>query len=198
MLCTLVLNGVLRTLRALSFEPGRDFEVVIFSFDPGETSEMAAAKKATYLAEYRRPGTEAGWHFLTGDDEAIQPLTRAIGYRYAYDEASGEYAHPSGIVVTTPDGRISHYFFGIEFSPRDLRLAFVEASASRLGSVVDQVLLLCFRYDPALGAYNAAAMRALRVAGVLTLLALGGFVWWAARQRRPPLGGAPAESEGPA
>jgi protein SCO1/2 len=197
MLCTLVLNGVLRSLRALSFAPGRDFEVVVFSFDPGETSAMAAAKQATYLAEYRRPGTEAGWHFLTGDAEAIARLTRAIGYRYTYDEASGEYAHPSGIVVATPDGRISHYFFGIEFSPRDLRLAFVEASASRLGSVVDQVLLLCFRYDPALGAYSAAAMRALRVAGVLTLLVLGGFVWWAARRRGPPLGGVPAASERP-
>jgi protein SCO1/2 len=198
MLCTLVLNGVLRALRALAFDAGRDFEVVVFSFDPDETSELAAAKRATYLAEYRRPGTEAGWHFLTGDAAAIGRLTRAIGYRYAYDEGSGEYAHPSGVVVATPDGRVSHYFFGIEFSPRDLRLAFVEASARRLGSVVDQVLLLCFRYDPSLGAYSAAAMRALRIAGVLTLAALGAFVWWSARRRRPPLGGAAAGSEGPA
>jgi protein SCO1/2 len=197
MLCTLVLNGVLRALRALAFDAGRDFEVVVFSFDPDETSELAAAKRATYLAEYRRPGTEAGWHFLTGDAAAIGRLTRAIGYRYAYDEGSGEYAHPSGVVVATPDGRVSHYFFGIEFSPRDLRLAFVEASARRLGSVVDQVLLLCFRYDPSLGAYSAAAMRALRVAGVLTLGALAAFVWWSAR-RPPPLGGASAEAEGPA
>jgi protein SCO1/2 len=198
MLCTLVLNGVLRALRALAFDPGRDFDVVVFSFDPDETSELAAAKRATSLAEYRRPGTEAGWHFLTGDAAAIGRLTDAIGYRYVYDEGSGEYAHPSGVVVATPDGRVSHYFFGIEFSPRDLRLAFVEASARRLGSVVDQVLLLCFRYDPALGAYSAAAMRALRIAGVLTLAALGTFVWWSARRRRPPLGGAPAESEGAA
>jgi protein SCO1/2 len=198
MLCTLVLNGVLRALRALAFEPARDFEVVTFSFDPGETSEMAAAKKAAYLGEYRRPGAEAGWHFLTGDAGAIRRLTQAIGYRYAYDEGSGEYAHPSGVVVATPDGRVSHYFFGIEFSPRDLRLAFVEASARRLGSVADQVLLLCFRYDPALGAYSAAAMRALRVAGVLTLGALAAFVWWSARRQPPPLGGAPAESGGPA
>ena len=195
MLCTLVLNGVLRSLRALSFTPGQDFEVVTFSFDPDETPEIAAAKQASYLAEYRRPGAERGWHFLTGEAEAIARLTRAIGYRYTYDEASGEYAHPSGIVVATPDGRVSHYFFGVEFSPRDLRLAFVEASSRRLGSVVDQVLLLCFRYDPALGAYSAAVIRALRVGAVLTLLALGGFVWWSAR--RPPLDPTPAPSGGP-
>jgi protein SCO1/2 len=198
MLCTLVLNGVLRALRALTFEPARDFDVVTFSFDPDETSAMAAAKQATYLAEYRRPGAAAGWHFLTGDAGAIRRLTRAIGYRYVYDEESGEYAHPSGVVVATPDGRVSHYFFGVEFSPRDLRLAFVEASARRLGSVADQLLLLCFRYDPTLGAYSAAAMRALRVAGVLTLGALAAFVWWSARRPPPPLGGAPAEAEGPA
>jgi protein SCO1 len=176
MLCTIVLNGVTSALRALPFDVGREFRVVTFSFNPHETSELAAAKKATYIEDYRRPGAAAGWHFLTGDEPSIAALTQAIGFRYAWDEASKQYAHASGIVVLTPGGRISHYFFGVEFSPRDLRLALVEASGERIGSLVDQLLLFCFHYDPATGRYSRVALNAVRAGGVLTLAALVGFV----------------------
>jgi protein SCO1 len=176
MLCTIVLNGVTSALRALPFDVGREFRVVTFSFNPHETSPLAAAKKATYIEDYRRPGAAAGWHFLIGDEPSIAALTQAIGFRYAWDEASKQYAHASGIVVLTPGGRISHYFFGVEFSPRDLRLALVEASGERIGSLVDQLLLFCFHYDPATGRYSRVALNAVRAGGVLTLAALVGFV----------------------
>jgi protein SCO1/2 len=176
MLCTLVLQGVVSALRALPFDVGEAFHVVVFSFDPGETSALAAGKKAALLREYRRPGAGTGWHLLTGTEEAIRRLTDAIGFRYAYDAARGEYAHASGVVVLTPAGRVSHYFHGVEYAPRDLRLALVEASEERLGSVVDQLLLFCFRYDPATGRYGRLALGAVRVGGVATLLGLGAFV----------------------
>jgi protein SCO1 len=176
MLCTIVLNGVTSALRALPFDVGREFRVVTFSFNPHETSELASAKKATHIGDYRRPGAAAGWHFLVGDEPSIAALTQAIGFRYAWDEASKQYAHASGIVVLTPGGRISHYFFGVEFSPRDLRLALVEASGERIGSLVDQLLLFCFHYDPATGRYSRVALNAVRAGGVLTLAALVGFV----------------------
>ena len=176
MLCTIVLNGVVSALRAMPFDVGKEFRVVTFSFNPRETSELAAAKKATYLEDYRRPGAAAGWHFLTGDEPSIAALTQAIGFRYAWDEASKQYAHATGIVVLTPAGRISHYFFGVEFAPRDLRLALVEASGEHIGSLVDQLLLFCFHYDPATGRYSRVALNAVRAGGVLTLAALVGFV----------------------
>ena len=170
MLCTIVLNGVVSALRALPFDIGREFRVVTVSFNPHETSELAAAKKAGYLNEYRRPGAEAGWHFLVGDDTSIRPLMDAIGFRYTWDAAASQYAHASGLVVLTPEGRISHYFYGVEFPPKDLRLALVEASAERIGSVVDQILLFCFHYDPSTGRYGRVALNAVRAGGVLTLL----------------------------
>jgi len=190
MLCTIVLNGVVSALRALPFDVGKEFRVVTFSFNPRETSELAAAKKATYLEDYRRPGAAAGWHFLTGDEPSIAALTQAIGFRYAWDEASKQYAHASGIVVLTPAGRISHYFFGVEFAPRDLRLALVEASGEHIGSLVDQLLLFCFHYDPATGRYSRVALNAVRAGGVLTLAVLVTFVALmlrrdAKRTRRP-------------
>jgi protein SCO1 len=190
MLCTIVLNGVVSALRALPFDVGKEFRVVTFSFNPRETSELAAAKKATYLEDYRRPGAAAGWHFLVGDEPSIAALTQAIGFRYAWDEASKQYAHASGIVVLTPAGRISHYFFGVEFAPRDLRLALVEASGEHIGSLVDQLLLFCFHYDPATGRYSRLALNAVRAGGVLTLAVLVAFVGLmlrrdAKRARRP-------------
>jgi protein SCO1/2 len=190
MLCTIVLNGVVSALRALSFDVGKEFRVVTFSFNPRETSELAAAKKATYLGDYRRPGAAAGWHFLVGDEPSIAALTQAIGFRYAWDTESKQYAHASGLVVLTPGGRISHYFFGVEFAPRDLRLALVEASGEHIGSLVDQLLLFCFHYDPATGRYSRVALNAVRAGGVLTLAALGAFVGLmlrrdAVRARRP-------------
>jgi protein SCO1/2 len=184
MLCTIVLNGVVSALRALPFDIGREFGVVTVSFNPHETSELAAAKKATYLHDYRRPGAEAGWHFLVGDDTSIRPLMDAIGFRYTWDAAASQYAHASGLVVLTPDGRISRYFYGVEFPPKDLRLALVEASNERIGSVVDQILLFCFHYDPSTGRYSRVALNAVRAGGILTLLVLGLFIWTSLRRDR--------------
>ncbi len=172
MLCTLVLNGVVSALRALPFDVGNQFTVVTFSINPREKNELAAAKKKTYLEAYRRQGAEAGWHFLTGDEEAIQRLTQAIGFRYAWDPAQRQYAHASGIVVLTPRGTLARYFYGVDYAPRDLRLALVEAAEERIGSVVDQLLLFCFHYDPATGRYSWVALGAVRLGGGLTLLAL--------------------------
>lgn len=184
MLCTLVLNGVVSALRALPFDIGREFRVVTVSFNPTETSELAAAKKAKYLTEYRRPGADAGWHFLVGDESSIRPLLASIGFRYAWDDAAKQYAHASGVVVLTPGGRVSHYFYGVEYPPRDLRLAFVEASNERIGSFVDQLLLFCFHYDPTTGRYSRVALNAVRLGGVLTMLALGTFIFVMLRRDR--------------
>jgi protein SCO1/2 len=184
MLCTLALNGLTGALAAIPFEVGREFDVVTVSFDARETPELAAAKKKSYLNRYRRPGAEAGWHFLTGDEAAISRLTAAVGFRYAWDDETKQYAHPAGIVVVTPEGRIARYLYGIEYAPKDLRLALVEASQKRIGSPVDQFLLYCYRYDPMTGKYGAAIMNLVRGAAILTLLALGGFVTLMVRRER--------------
>jgi len=176
MLCTLVLNGVLRSLRTLSFSVGHEFNIVTVSFNPKDTPTLAAAKKDTYLRGYARPGAEAGWHFLTGEEEAIQRLTRTVGFRYTYDPQSGQYAHASGIMVLTPRGKIARYFYGIEYAPRDLRLGLVEASANTIGSPIDQVLLFCYHYDPQTGQYGLLIMNALRLAGIATVLSVGTFM----------------------
>jgi len=171
-LCGLVQNGIASALRGLPLDVGRDFQVVTFSFDPSESSELAAKKKAAMLDAYRRQGADAGFHFLTGDADAVRRLTDAIGFRYAYDESRREFAHASGIVVATPGGVVSHYLYGVEFAPRDLKLALVEASAGRLGSAVDRLMLFCFMYDPATGRYSRLALGAVRGGGVLTVLLL--------------------------
>jgi protein SCO1/2 len=170
MLCTQVLNGVASAIGVLNFSVGKEFDIVTVSFDPRDTPALARAKKANYLERYKRPGAETGWHFLTGSSREIAALTRAVGFRYAYNASVGQFAHASGIMVATPDGRLSHYFYGIEYWPRDLRLAIIEAADRRIGSPVDDVLLYCFHYDPASGRYSLAVMRVVRVAGVLTLL----------------------------
>jgi protein SCO1/2 len=184
MLCTLVLNGLVRTLRTLSFSAGQEFNVVTVSFDPREKPPLAAEKSKTYLQAYHRPGAERGWRFLTGDENNIQKLTRAVGFRYIYDQRSNEFAHASGIVVLTPQGKISKYFYGIEYSPRDVRLGLVEASAGKIGSAVDQILLLCFHYDPAAGKYGLIVMRVVQGSGLLTLLALGSYIFVMLRRER--------------
>lgn len=175
-LCTEVLNGSVRTLRALELKLGSDFHYVAVSIDPHETPELAAEKKRYYLASLGKVGVESGWHFLTGDEASIERLASTVGFRYVYDETSQSYAHDGGVMVVTPDGRISHYFFGIEYSSSDLRLALVDASAGRIGTLVDHVLLLCFHYDPVSGRYGFAVMSALRLAALLTLAALGTFM----------------------
>jgi len=184
MLCSLVVNGLIRTLRTLSFSAGNEFNVLTVSFNPKETPPMAALKKQTALQSYSRPGAEAGWHFLTGDEDAIQRLTQAVGFRYQYDEKSKQYAHASGIIILTPQGKVSRYFYGIEYAPRDVRLGLVEASAGKIGSPVDQVLLLCFHYDPTTGKYGFLITSGLRVAAVATVLALGAFMLISSRRDR--------------
>lgn len=172
MLCTLVLNGLASSLKAVKLDPGKDFEVVIVSFDPSEGPELASAKREVYLDRYGRPGTEAGWHFLTGGADQIRALTSAVGFRYQYDQASEQFAHPSGIVLLTPAGRISRYLFGTDFLPRDVRLGLIESAAGKIGTAADAVLLFCYHYDPSTGRYTAAVWNLLRAGGALTVLLL--------------------------
>jgi protein SCO1 len=176
MLCTVTLNGLASALNVISLDAGKEFQIVTVSFDPTETPEMAAAKKKTYLQRYQRPTVQEGWRFLTGDAPSIDLLTQAVGFRYAWDAETKQFAHPAGVVVLTPDGRIARYMYGIEYAPKDLRLALVEASAGRIGSPVDQLLLYCYRYDPITGKYGAVIMRIVRLAGVLTVLGMGTFI----------------------
>jgi len=176
MLCTQVLNSLTSTLKLLSLDPGRDFDVVIVSFDPREKPALAAAKKAAYLDRYKRPGAAGGWHFLTGRQPSIDRLTKAAGFRYVWDESLRQFAHPTGVIVLTPQGRVSRYLFGVEYGPRDLRFALIDASAGKIGTPVDQVLLYCYHYDPETGRYGLVIMRVVRLAGAATVLALGTFI----------------------
>ena len=185
MLCTQVLNGLVSSLKTLNFTVGSEFEVITVSFNPQEGPALAAAKKETYLDRYSRPGSESGWHFLTGGEGAIQSLTKAVGFRYTYDSRTGQYAHASGIMLLTPQGKVSRYFYGIEYAPRDMRLGLVEASANKIGSATDQLLLFCYHYDPREGKYSAVVLNLIRLGGMLTLLALG--VAWFAWFRRSSL-----------
>lgn len=176
MLCTQILNGVVGSLKAISLDPGKDFEVVAVSFDPKDTPEIAASKKQTYLRRYGRQNTANGWHLLSGDEANIKPLMDAAGYRYQYDPATDQYAHASGVMIVTPDGRLSRYFYGVEYAPRDMRLGLVEASQNKIGNPVDQFLLFCFHYDPATGKYGAVAMNIVRAAGAAFVLVCGTFL----------------------
>lgn len=182
MLCTLVLNGLVSALRALSFGVGEQFDIVTVSFDPNETPSLALAKKTAYLTEYRRPAAADGWHFLTGEASPIERLASSVGFRYRYDDDARQFAHAAAILVLTPDGRVARYFYGVEYSPRDLRFALVEAAAGRIGSAVDQLLLYCFRYDPHTGKYSAVVLNVVRLGGVLTVLALLAFIAAALRR----------------
>jgi protein SCO1/2 len=173
MLCNQVLSGLADSLREITFDAGDQFRVVTVSFDATEQPALAAAKKATYVEHYGRPGAEGGWHFLTGPQESIDRLTRAVGFHYAYDPAQDQFAHASGITVLTPNGKIARCFYGIQYPPRDLRLGLVEASEERIGSPVDRVLLLCYHYDGTTGKYSLAVMGLVRMSGALTLVVLG-------------------------
>ncbi|MEO8434199.1 MAG: SCO family protein [Pyrinomonadaceae bacterium] len=179
MLCTQVLNGMVGTFRALSFTPGSEFDVVTVSFDARETPALATEKKKLYL-DYlpaaKRSQAANGWHFLTGDEANIRRLTEAVGFRYNFDVATNQFAHASGIMVMTPEGKIARYFYGIEYSPKDLRLGLVEASANKIGSPVDQLLLYCYHYDPATGKYGAVVMNMVRIGGVVMLVGMVGLL----------------------
>ncbi|MDQ6913857.1 MAG: SCO family protein [Verrucomicrobiota bacterium] len=183
-LCTLVLNGVLQTAHELKFDAGKEYEIVVVSFDARERPALAAAKKQIYIQRYGRAGASNGWHFLTGDQTAIDQLASSVGYRFAYDETTRQFAHPSTIMVLTPAGKVSRYFPGIEYPPRDVRLALIEASREHLGSLADRVFLLCFHYNPATGKYGLLIARVVQVAGIGTVVVLAGYIIWALRRER--------------
>lgn len=189
MLCTQVLNGLVSALDVLQFNAGTEYDVLAVSFNPREGPGLASQKKAAYLERYKRPGTEHGLHFLTGPEASIQQLAKAVGFRYKWDPEIKQYAHAAGVVLLTPEGRVSKYYYGIEYSPRDLRLGLVEASEQKIGTPVDQLLLYCYHYDPTTGKYGMVAMTAVRIGGGLTILALALFyatMWWQSR-RSPQL-----------
>lgn len=180
MLCGQMLQGLTRSLKMLKdvpMVPGKDFEVVTISFDPTEGPDLALEKKNTFIKELKQPGAENHWHWLTGSDESIKKVADAVGFRYAWDEKQEQYAHASAIFLLTPDGKVSRYFFGIEYSPKDMRLGLTEASNGKIGGPVEKVLLWCFHYDPTIGKYSMLVMRLVQVGGILTLLLLGSFMF---------------------
>jgi protein SCO1 len=191
-LCPLLLDGVVRALRVLSFDVGTQFEVITVSFDVHDKPALAAAQKKHFVGQYARPGAEAGWHFLTGEEPAIQKLTDAVGFRYSYDPRAGEFAHATGIVLLTPEGKTARYFYGVDFSPRDLRLGLIEAAQGQIGSMIDQLLLFCYHYNPAAGKYGLLVTTIIRAAGAATALILGSFILLMLRRERanwsPPRG----------
>lgn len=177
MLCSQVLNGMAGAFNGITrFNVGRDFNVVTVSFDPRDTPETAAESKQTYLERYRRPGAAEGWHFLTGKKEQIDALASAVGFRFAWDPKIQQFAHASGIMLLTPDGRLAQYYYGIEYAPRDIQLGLIQSSQGKIGNVVDKVILYCYEYDPARGRYGAVVFRILRLSALATVLVLGGFM----------------------
>jgi len=185
MLCLQSLSSLAATLGVMSEHPGKDFEVVSISIDPRETPAMALDKKAHYIERSGKPSIAAGWHYLTGTEANIQRLTKAAGFRYVWDEATQQYAHPAGIVVTTAGGRVARYLFGIDYGPRDLRLAILDAAGDKISSPIKKVLLYCYHYDLTTGRYSLAIMRLVQVAGAATVFSLGALiVVWTRRERR--------------
>jgi protein SCO1 len=183
-LCTQVLNGLLGALKSLPMTPGNEFVNLTVSFDPRETPELAAAKKTEYLTRYKRPGSESGWHFLTGDEASIKALTKAVGFRYIWDPVTKQYGHASGIMILTPQGKLSRYFYGIEYAPRDLRFGVIDASAGKVGSLADQLILYCYMYDPDRGTYSLIVMRLLRIFGGFTLITLSTLFLYLRRKEK--------------
>ena len=182
MLCNEVLNGLTGSLKGMSFDAGKDYDVLAISFDARENDkpDLAKNKKASYLTRYERQGAENGWHFLTGTQSEIDKLTQAVGFTYQYDEASNQFAHAGGVTLITPDGRISKYFYGIDYAPKDLKLGLMEAGEGKIGNAADKLYLYCFHYDPATGKYGLAILKVMRLMAIATVLGLGGmiFVFW--------------------
>jgi protein SCO1/2 len=184
-LCSLVLNGLVESLQRVDYDIGKEFTVVTVSIDPRETPELAAAKKAAYVEHYGRNGADSGWHFLTGDDSAIKQLAASVGFRYSYDARRDQYDHAAGIMILTPEGKLARYFYGVSFSPRDLRFGLEDAAAGKIGSPVARPLrLLCFAYDPQTGTYTFMTMRLAQIGGIITVLFLAGFWLRAWRRER--------------
>jgi protein SCO1/2 len=196
MLCTQVLNGLAGSLQGVPFAVGQDYEVVVVSFDPGETPAMAAERKHQFVRRYIRDVREANIHFLTGREASIKALAGAVGFRYAWDQATSQFAHPAAITVLTADGRVSRYLYGVEFAPRDVKLALVEASEGRIGTLVDQAMLFCYHYDPERGRYGFVIMNVVRAGGALTLLALVGSIVLSLRRERRRSSAAQAATTG--
>jgi protein SCO1/2 len=184
MLCGEALAGLSSAMRLVKFDVGKEFEVVTVSFDPRETPEIAATKKKDYVKRYGRPGADTGWHFLTGSAESVNALTKAVGFQYQYDPKINQFAHATAIMVLTPQGRISRYFYGVDFPPKDLRMGLVEASQGKIGNPIDAVLLYCYHYNPATGKYGAVIANILRLAAGATILILGGFIFVMLRLER--------------
>jgi len=189
MLCGEVLSGLTSALKPMTLNPGKDFEALTVSFDPRETPQDATASKAEYLRRYKRSGAENGWHFLTGSQESVNALTKAVGFQYHYDPKVGQFAHSTAIMVLTPEGKIAQYYYGVEFSPKDLRLALVQASQNKVGTVVDQLLLYCYHYDPSVGKYSMMVTRVVQIAAFATMVLLGGFIF--IMVRREPISSVP-------
>ena len=173
MLCPEVFNSLEGSLRVLKFDVGKEFEVLTVSFDPSDTPEQASEKKAELLKRYKRAGAEQGWHFLTGQQSSIDALTKAVGFGYQLNSQNQQFAHAATIIVLTPEGKISQYFYGVDFAPKDLRFSLIQSSGNKIGNVVDQVLLYCYHYDPATGKYGAIISRVLKISGLATMLVLG-------------------------
>jgi protein SCO1/2 len=188
MLCTVVMSDMAAALKVLSLDAGRDYDIVVVSFDPHDTPGLARAKKQEMVERAGHPGTAAGWHFLTGGQREIDALTRAVGFRYYWDGETRTFAHAAGLLVLTPSGRVARYFYGIEYPPRDLRLALVESSGERIGTPVDRLLLYCFHYDPVVGKYSATAVNILRLGGALTVFGLALMVVLLKRREQPATG----------
>ena len=184
MLCSTVLEGTTSTLTELKFDIGKEYDVITVSIDPRDTPEQATQKKDHYLKRYGRMSAASGWHFLTGSDVSIKKLTSAVGFEYAYDITTDQFAHGAALLVLTPQGRVSRYFYGFEYNPRDIRLGLVEASANKIGTPSDQLLLLCFHYDPSTGKYSKTAMNIVRAGGIATVMSLAGFIFIMLRNER--------------
>jgi protein SCO1/2 len=187
MLCSMVMEGEASALTELKFDIGKEFDVITISIDPRDTPTEAAEKKDKYIKRYGRFGAANGWHFLTAHESSIKAITAAVGFKYAYDPKVDQFAHNAAIMVVTPQGRLSRYFYGFEYKPRDLRLGLVEASAGKIGTKTDQILLLCYHYDPATGKYSRNAMTFVRAGGIATVLSLGGFIFIMIRRERSGL-----------
>ena len=202
MLCDLVSRGLTQSVKPLELSAGSDFEIVFISIDPNETAQLAQAKKRAFLREYDRPGTDAGWHFLTGKAPQIEQIAKAVGFNYKWVPSAGQFSHPAAIVIATPDGKLSRYLYGVKFEEKTLRLSLVEASEGKVGSTVDRFMLTCFQFDGKQGRYAMTALTLMRMGGVLTMVILGGALFMlfrrdASRRREferhdPPGGGTPA------
>ncbi|MFM9903465.1 MAG: SCO family protein [Pyrinomonadaceae bacterium] len=188
MLCNQVLNGLTGSLKGINFDAGKDFDVVAISFDARENDkqDLAKNKKASYMERYSRPGTEKGWHFLTGTQASIDMVTSAAGFSYKWDEKSNQFAHAAGVMIANSDGRLSRYFYGIDYSPKDIKFGIMESSENKVGNAAEQLLLYCYHYDPATGKYGLAILRVMRLGGVLTLVGMGvmGFLFWRRNKRK--------------